>query len=195
MPGRRCSSSYLHFKERTAERRPAVNCLQKGHLGFVHTHGALFVVRGGDSLKNKIIYYIEVWHNALIFFTRLMIFQHSRSLQAISSENWAPRTRHNGDSVTVGNLKNKAASILYFFLLTTKPIKKTWANKRLILLTSDRIQSTTCLIPLCQRAPLFSGDYENTSLCHTSDTFLFIFNRSNIHHSGTLHTFKRTTWV
>ena len=64
-----------------------------------------------------------MWHNAL--FTRLMIFQHPHSLQAITSKSWASQTRHNGDSVTMGNLKNNAASILFFFFNSRQsPLKR-----------------------------------------------------------------------
>lgn len=57
--------TYLHFKERTAERRPAVNHLQKGHLSFFNSHTSLFVIRGDNNLKitniNTYIYKQQSW--------------------------------------------------------------------------------------------------------------------------------------
>lgn len=91
----RCSS-YLHFKECTAERRPAANHLQKRHLRFFDSQTGLFVVIGGNTLKIKNIYqhisHSVIQHSCLgevfaLLLMRLMIFQRPHSLRAIFSQN------------------------------------------------------------------------------------------------------------
>lgn len=111
-------SPYLHFKERTAERWPAENRLQKGHLSFLNSHTSLFVISGGNSLKRNITAcYITLVFCALLLM-KLMIFHGPYSPEA----NW---DRDHRDDIMV---------ILFQILPTVSEVhEKTETNKWLLI--------------------------------------------------------------
>lgn len=56
--------TYLHLKERTAKRWPAVNNLQEGNLSFFNSLLTLLVVRGSDTLGITNIH-IRIYHRMI----------------------------------------------------------------------------------------------------------------------------------